>query len=55
MLIEQLHGLESREMCDEIIAKKPTFTEACEIACTLETTRYTADEVKITGPTEISK
>lgn len=57
MLIEQLlHGLESREMCDEIIAKKPTtFTEACEIACTLEATRYTADEVKITGPAEISE
>lgn len=57
MLIEQLlHGLESREMCDEIIAKKPTtFNEACEIAYTLEATRYTADEVKNTGPTEMSE
>ncbi|XP_024868818.1 uncharacterized protein K02A2.6-like [Temnothorax curvispinosus] len=48
MLIEQmLHGLQSREMCDEIIAKKPiTFSEAYEIAHALEATRNTADEVK---------
>ncbi|XP_030757132.1 uncharacterized protein K02A2.6-like [Sitophilus oryzae] len=48
MLIEQmLAGLESREMCDEIIAKKPeNFTAAYEIAYALEATRNTADEVK---------
>ncbi|EAT34248.1 AAEL013485-PA [Aedes aegypti] len=52
MLIEQLlHGLEAREMCDEIIAKKPaTFKEAYEIAYTLEATRNTAREVN-TGVT----
>ena len=38
MLIEQLlHGLESRDICDEIIAKKPeTFNKSYEIASTLE-------------------
>lgn len=48
MLIEQLlHGLESREMCDEIISRKPmTFTEAYQIASALEATRHTTDEVK---------
>lgn len=48
MLIEQmLAGLESREMCDKIIAKKPeNFTAAYEIAFALEATRNTADEVK---------
>ena len=48
MLIEQmLAGLESREMCDEIIGKKPeTFTAAYEIAYALEVTRNTANEVK---------
>ncbi|XP_039312438.1 uncharacterized protein K02A2.6-like [Solenopsis invicta] len=57
MLIEQmLHGLESREMCDEIIAKKPTtFTEAYEVANALEATRCTADEVKKTGSTATSE
>ncbi|EAT42681.1 AAEL005818-PA [Aedes aegypti] len=52
MLIEQLlHGLEAREMCDEIIAKKPaTSKEAYEIAYTLEATRNTAREVN-TGAT----
>lgn len=51
MLIEQLlHGLQSREMCDEIIAKKPiTFTEAYGIAHALEATRNTANEVKTTA------
>lgn len=50
MLIEQLlFGLDSREMCDEIIAKKPaTFAEAYEIAHALEATHYTASEVKTT-------
>ncbi|XP_039306764.1 uncharacterized protein K02A2.6-like [Solenopsis invicta] len=57
MLIEQmLHGLESREMCDEIIAKKPTtFTEAYEVANALEAARCTADEVKKTGSTATSE
>lgn len=42
-----MHGLKSKEMCDEIIAKKPkTFTEAYEIANTLEATHFTADAVK---------
>nr|XP_029725296.1 uncharacterized protein K02A2.6-like [Aedes albopictus] len=52
MLTEQLlHGLEAREMCDEIIAKEPaTFKEAYEIAYTLEATRNTAREVN-TGAT----
>ncbi|XP_058448767.1 uncharacterized protein K02A2.6-like [Malaya genurostris] len=47
MLIEQLlHGLEARDMCDEILAKKPeTFNDAFEIAHTLEATRDTAREV----------
>jgi len=45
-----LHGLQSREMCDKIIDKKPTtFAEAYKIAHTLETTRDTSNEVKITG------
>lgn len=57
MLTEQLlHGLESREMCDEIITKKPaTFSEACEIAYVLEATRYTADEIKTTGIAETTE
>jgi len=48
MLIEQLlHGLESREMCDEIIAKKPdTFKAAYEVAHALEATRHTSDAMK---------
>ncbi|KAJ8671199.1 hypothetical protein QAD02_002458 [Eretmocerus hayati] len=48
MLIEQLlHGLDDRNMCDEIIAKKPeTFEAAYEIANSLEATRRTADEMK---------
>ncbi|XP_039306772.1 uncharacterized protein K02A2.6-like [Solenopsis invicta] len=50
MLIEQLlHGLESSDTCDEIIAKKPaTFDAAFDIAHTLEATRLTANEVKTT-------
>lgn len=49
MLIEQLlHGLESREMCDEIVAKKPTtFAEAYDIASALEATHKTTNAVKI--------
>ncbi|XP_024877337.1 uncharacterized protein LOC112458124 [Temnothorax curvispinosus] len=52
MLIEQLlHGLESRDMCDEIIAKKPTtFNAAYEIAHSLEATRNTANEVRTSEP-----
>ncbi|XP_055633621.1 uncharacterized protein LOC129773967 [Toxorhynchites rutilus septentrionalis] len=48
MLIEQLlHGFDSRELCDEIIAKKPaTFNDAFEIAHTIEATRNTAKEVR---------
>ena len=48
MLIEQLlAGLGSREMCDEIIARRPdTFTAAYEIAYALEATRNTSDQVK---------
>ncbi|XP_011701123.1 PREDICTED: uncharacterized protein LOC105457890 [Wasmannia auropunctata] len=51
MLIEQfLHGLSLRDICDEIISKKPTtFAEAYEIAHTLEATRDTSNEVKTTG------
>lgn len=60
MLIEQLlHGLESRDTCDEIIAKKPaTFDAAFEIAHTLEATRLTANEVKTSttsGPETVHK
>lgn len=41
-LIEQIAGLELREMCDEIIAKKPeNFTAAYEIVYALEATRNT--------------
>ncbi|XP_055542786.1 uncharacterized protein K02A2.6-like [Wyeomyia smithii] len=52
MLIEQLlHGLESRDMCDEIIAKKPaTFKAAFEVAHTLEATRNTTKEVRTARP-----
>ncbi|XP_055605012.1 uncharacterized protein LOC129753241 [Uranotaenia lowii] len=48
MLIEQLlNGLDSREMCDEIVAKKPTtFKEAFDIAHTLEAIRNAAGEVR---------
>jgi len=51
MLIEQfLCGLKSKEMCDEIIAKNPvTFSEAYEIANSLEATRITADTIKTTS------
>ncbi|XP_071653004.1 uncharacterized protein [Temnothorax longispinosus] len=51
MLIEQfLHGLSTREICDEIIAKKPsTFAEAYEIANSLEATRNVSNEVKVVG------
>jgi len=57
MLIEQLlHGLESREICDEIIAKKPaTFAKAYEIAQTLEATRYITDEVKTAASLVLSE
>ncbi|XP_053698985.1 uncharacterized protein LOC128745953 [Sabethes cyaneus] len=53
MLTEQmLHGLDSRELCDEIISKKPaTFKDAFEIAHTLETTRNTVKEVRTVQPT----
>lgn len=52
MLIEQLlHGLEERDTCDEIIAKKPaTFKEAFEIAHSLEATRSSTREIN-TGVT----
>ncbi|XP_058811057.1 uncharacterized protein LOC131675950 [Topomyia yanbarensis] len=52
MLIEQfLHGLEARDMCDEIIAKNPaTFKAAYEVAHTLEATRNTAREVNAGTP-----
>ncbi|XP_043476691.1 uncharacterized protein LOC122507831 [Leptopilina heterotoma] len=61
MLIEQLlHGLESREMCDEIIAKKPaTFLAAYEVTNSLEATRnqnlknklgYTPSRIKNNKP-----
>lgn len=48
MLIEQLlHGYNDREVCDEIISKKPaTFKDAYEIAHALESTRHTTDAVK---------
>lgn len=48
MLTKQLlHGLGSREMCDEIVAKKPaTFAEAFEIANALEAIRKITNEVK---------
>jgi len=48
MLIEQLlHGLSDRNICDEIIAKKPTtFKDAYAIAHALESTRQTAEEIK---------
>ena len=48
MLVEQmLHGLDDRDMCDEIIQKKPnTFAEAYEVAHSLESTRQTTQEVK---------
>jgi len=51
MLIEQfLHGLSDRNVCDEIIAKKPgTFSAAYEIAHALEATRRTSDAVKANG------
>lgn len=47
MLIEQLlYGLESREICNKIITKKPdTFSAAYEIAQSLEITRNTSNEV----------
>ncbi|XP_055611491.1 uncharacterized protein K02A2.6-like [Uranotaenia lowii] len=52
MLTEQLlHGLASREVCDEIIAKKPeTFNAAFEVAHTLEATRNSAKEVQTAKP-----
>ena len=57
MLTEQLlHGLNDREMCNEIIAKKPeTFNAAYEIASSLETTSGSADEVmkQSSGPSSI--
>ncbi|XP_011883987.1 PREDICTED: uncharacterized protein K02A2.6-like [Vollenhovia emeryi] len=53
MLTEQLlHGLAVREMCDEIVAKKPTtFAEAYDIANALEATRKTTNEVKESSST----
>lgn len=49
MLIEQLlHGLEARDICDEIIAKSPTtFKDAYDIAHALEATRNTAREINM--------
>jgi hypothetical protein len=48
MLVEQmLHGLQSREMCDEVIAKNPAnFTTAYQIVQELEATHHTASTVK---------
>lgn len=48
MLIKQLlHSHIGREVCDEIMSKKPsTFKEAYEIAHALESTRHTPDGVK---------
>lgn len=55
MLREQLvFGLEAREMCDKIIAKKPkTFSEAYEIAHALEATRNATEEVKTPGVNQL--
>lgn len=52
MLIEQfLHGLECRNTCDEIIAKKPeSFNDAYEIAHSLEATKSTTMVVQEPGP-----
>jgi len=57
MLIEQfLHGFQSREMCNEIIGKKPTtFAEAYEIAYTLDAMWDTSNEVKTTGSGVVSE
>lgn len=51
MFIEQLlFGLESGDMCDVIISKKPTsFSAAYEIAHSLEATRDTTNEVNNTA------
>ncbi|XP_070531432.1 uncharacterized protein [Cardiocondyla obscurior] len=48
MLIKQLlYGLKSQEMCNEIVAKKPTtFAEAFKIDNTLEATHLTTNVVK---------
>ena len=50
MLIEELlRSLIDRDMCNEIISKKPkTFKTSYEIAHALESTRHIADEVKST-------
>jgi len=54
LLTEQLHGLDSRDICDEIIAKKlETFTAAYEIAHSLEATSNTTVEVKTSGLTSV--
>ncbi|XP_041763859.1 uncharacterized protein LOC121589202 [Anopheles merus] len=52
MLIEQmLHGMEARDICDEIIAKNPsTFKEAFDIALTLEATRNTVRDISTATP-----
>ncbi|XP_053699483.1 uncharacterized protein K02A2.6-like [Sabethes cyaneus] len=52
MLIEQfLHGLEARDVCDEIIAKNPdTFNAAYTIAHSLEATRNTTREINTSTP-----
>lgn len=52
MLIEQLlHGLEARDICDEIIAKNPdTFDAAYKVAHTMEATRNTAREINTGSP-----
>lgn len=56
MLVEQLmHGLESQEMCDEIIAKKlTTFKATLEVANSLEATRHMAKEVRTARPSSVA-
>ncbi|XP_037930538.1 uncharacterized protein LOC119665368, partial [Teleopsis dalmanni] len=48
MLVEQLlYGVESRNICDEIVIRKPkNFTEAYEIAHTIERAQKTTTDVK---------
>uniref|UniRef100_A0A182NDE6 Peptidase A2 domain-containing protein n=1 Tax=Anopheles dirus TaxID=7168 RepID=A0A182NDE6_9DIPT len=57
MLIEQmLHGLEARDICDEVIAKNPSsFNDALDIVLGLEATRNTVREISTASPVTSSE
>uniref|UniRef100_A0A182XPV5 CCHC-type domain-containing protein n=1 Tax=Anopheles quadriannulatus TaxID=34691 RepID=A0A182XPV5_ANOQN len=48
LIVQMLHGLAERDICDEIVAKNPsTFQEALDVALALEATRNIARDINV--------